>query len=64
MVEIFDNLLRVCLNLVQGLPAIQVLAAGDIPNLGGLQVFHIFRDSVRRVGILCDSRRKNRRPST
>jgi hypothetical protein len=28
-----------------------VLAAGDIPNLGGLQVFHIFRDSVRRMGI-------------
>jgi hypothetical protein len=49
-VELLDNLLRVCRHLVQGFPAIQVLAAGDIPNLGGLQVFHIFRDSGPQNG--------------
>jgi hypothetical protein len=38
-------------NLVQSFPAIQVLATGDVPNFGCLEVFHI-RKLVRRQLIL------------
>jgi hypothetical protein len=38
-----------------------VLAAGDIPNLAGLQVFHIFWDSVRRMGISLRFREEKRK---